>query len=80
MLGPVAGAPVAKLPDVGFEWARAFDPDADYARYFDTVLVRTPDDAPAEDPTNRVFGASARRADLLSHHGRFWLYRLRSPP
>jgi len=72
--------PDAKLPDVGFEWARSFDPDADYARYFDTVLVRTPDDAPAGDPTSRVFGASARHAEQLSHFGRFWLYRLRPPP
>jgi hypothetical protein len=72
--------PRGEAPEVGFEWARAFDPDADYAWYFDTVLVRTPDDAPVKDPTKRVFGASERRAEQLAHFGRSWLYRLKPPP
>jgi hypothetical protein len=64
----------ASLPEVGFEWARSFDPDAMYAGYFDTVMVRTPDSQPAEDPAYRVFGPSATYAMRLAHFGRFWLY------
>jgi hypothetical protein len=79
---PVRGewSPDAQLPEPGFEWSRSFDPNAAYARYFDTVLVRTPDSAPTEDPAPRVFGKSASRAQRLAHFGRFWLYRLDAAP
>jgi hypothetical protein len=79
---PVRGewSPDAELPERGFEWSRSFDPDAAYARYFDTVLVRTPDSAANDDPASRVFGNRVSRAQRLAHSGRFWLYRLSAEP
>jgi hypothetical protein len=59
----------------GMEWdASKYDPTQPYARYWDTVLVRTPDDDPASDPRLRTFGFAAEGVKVLSHRGRFWLY------
>ncbi len=59
----------------GMEWDGAkYDPSAAYARYWDTVLVRTPDENPADDPRVRTFRAGAAQVHLLARHGRFWLY------
>jgi hypothetical protein len=61
----------------GLEWdAALYDRDASYARHYDTVLIRTPDDAPFEDPRPRAFGTMAEFAQPLAHHGRFWLFRI----
>jgi hypothetical protein len=58
----------------GMEWfAERYDPRAPYARYWDTVLVRTPDDAPDADPRPRTFGRAAPGIKILSRRGRFWL-------
>jgi hypothetical protein len=66
-----------KVPG-GLEWdARKYDPNTAYGRFFDLVLVRTPDDAPREEPADRTFGDFAEDATLISHRGRFWLYRLK---
>jgi len=65
------------------EWdAGKYDPFAPYARFWDTVLVRTPDSAPSADPRVRTFRSAAAGVRLLTHHGRFWLYdasELRAP-
>ena len=59
----------------GLEWNPGlFDPTAAYAGKYNLVLVRTPDDAPAEDPRRLTFGAYATDVRLLSHRGRFWLF------
>jgi hypothetical protein len=59
----------------GLEWnPQLYDPVAPYASYFTTVLVRTPDQAPAADPRALTFGAYADQVKLLSHRGRFYLY------
>jgi hypothetical protein len=69
---------VGKMPPQipgGMEWdANKYDPLQPYARYWDTVLVRTPDDDPASDPRVRTFGFAAAGMKVLSHRGRFWLY------
>ena len=69
---------LGKVPPVipgGMEWDGAkYDPFAPYARFWDTVLVRTPDSAPAADPRARTFRSAATGVRLLAHHGRFWLY------
>jgi hypothetical protein len=68
---------VGKVPPVipgGMEWdAGKYDPAASYARYWDTVLVRTPDDAPDADPRPRTFRDGANRVTVLARRGRFWL-------
>jgi len=59
----------------GLEWnPDQYDPTAPYARYFDTVLVSTPDDAPDVDPRQRAFGYYAPWVRLMARHGRFYLY------
>ncbi len=59
----------------GLEWnPDQYDPSAAYGRYFDTVLVSTPDDAPDVDPRARTFGTYAPWVRLLAQHGRFYLY------
>jgi hypothetical protein len=69
---------LGKVPPVipgGMEWDGAkYDPFAPYARFWDTVLVRTPDSAPGSDPRYRTFRSAAAGVRLLAHHGRFWLY------
>ena len=69
---------LAKAPPVipgGMEWDGAkYDPAAPYARFWDTVLVRTPDVAPTADPRLLTFHGAAQSVRLLAHHGRFWLY------
>jgi hypothetical protein len=69
---------LGKVPPVvpgGMEWDGAkYDPFAPYARFWDTVLVRTPDAAPGLDPRYRTFRSAAAGVRLLAHHGRFWLY------
>jgi hypothetical protein len=57
------------------EWdGNKYNPLAPYAPYWDTVLVRTPDDEPDADPRLRTFRSAASRVHVLAHHGRFWLY------
>jgi hypothetical protein len=57
------------------EWDGAkYDPTAPYARYWNTVLVRTPDENPTDDPRFRTFRSAAPKVHLLAHHGRFWLF------
>jgi hypothetical protein len=57
------------------EWdGGKYDPFAPYARFWDTVLVRTPDSAPLADPAVQTFRGAAPRVRLLVHRGRFWLY------
>jgi hypothetical protein len=58
----------------GIEWHGRYRPDAEYARYFDHVLVRTSDEEPDDDPTDGVFGAEAEHVRLVARHGRFWLF------
>ena len=69
---------VGKVPPVipgGMEWdGRKYDPSAAFARYWSTVLVRTPDDDPDADPRFRTFRAAAAHVSLLARRGRFWLY------
>ena len=69
---------LGKVPPVipgGMEWDGAkYDPFAPYARFWETVLVRTPDSAPGVDPRGRTFRSAAAGVRLLAHHGRFWLY------
>jgi hypothetical protein len=67
-----AGVP---LPPPGYQWQSTFDTSAAYARYFDVVLARTSDAKPDLDPRQQIFGTEQGDALLLSHHGRFWLYR-----
>ncbi|HEX9296889.1 MAG TPA: hypothetical protein VF881_13685 [Polyangiaceae bacterium] len=72
---------LGRVPPVipgGMEWDGAkYDPTAAYARYWDTVLVRTPDENPADDPRLRTFRAHATKVQLLARHGRFWLFDAR---
>jgi hypothetical protein len=69
---------VGKTPPVipgGMEWdAAKYDVSQPYARFWDTVMVRTPDEDPSSDPSVRTFGAAAALMKVLAHHGRFWLY------
>jgi hypothetical protein len=68
-------AELAPLFGSGLEWNPGlYDPTAQYAEKYNLVLVRTPDDAPAEDPRRLTFGAYAADVRLLSHRGRFWLF------
>jgi hypothetical protein len=69
---------LGKTPPVipgGMEWdASKYNPSHPYARYWDTVLVRTPDEDPVSNPGPRTFGESAPAVKVLAHRGRFWLY------
>lgn len=57
----------------GIEWfARHYDPDSEYGRFYDLVLVRAPD--PHANPRELVFGEDAESVRLLSQRGRFWLF------
>jgi hypothetical protein len=67
--------PGVPLPPPGYQWQNTFDTSAAYARYFDVVLARTSDAEPDLNPRQQIFGAQQQGAVLLSHHGRFWLYR-----
>ncbi|HEU4577004.1 MAG TPA: hypothetical protein VFS67_02035 [Polyangiaceae bacterium] len=67
--------PGVPLPPTSYQWQHIFDTSAAYARYFDVVLARTSDAKPNLDPRRQIFGAQQDDALLLSHHGRFWLYR-----
>jgi hypothetical protein len=59
----------------GLEWnPQLYDPTAEYSRKYNLVLVRTPDQAPDEDPRRLTFGAYAADVQLLSRRGRFWLF------
>jgi hypothetical protein len=59
----------------GMEWdGNKYRPTEAYARYWDTVLVRTPDDDPDADPRFRTFRGAAPGVRVLARHGRFWLY------
>ena len=59
----------------GLEWnPDQYDPSAEYSRYFDTVLVSTPDEAPHTDPRVRAFGYYAPWVRLIAQRGRFYLY------
>lgn len=61
----------------GIEWhARLYDVRTDYGRFYDWVLVRTPDGAGEGDPREMVFGEEAGRVELRARRGRFWLYRM----
>jgi hypothetical protein len=56
------------------EWNPSrYNPHAPYAKAYPMVLVRTPDDAPDEDPRELAFGYEALDVKVLSHRGRFWL-------
>lgn len=66
------------LPPPEYQWQSRFDAGAEYARYFDVVLVRTSDAEPHRDPRRAVFGAEQAQATLLAQRGRFWLYRFRA--
>ena len=55
-------------------WAEKYEPDTAAGRYFSTVLVRTPDDAPDADPRELAFGELSDRASLRARRGRFFLY------
>lgn len=69
---------IGKVPPIipgGMEWdGGKYDPFTTYGRFWDTVLVRTPDSAPADDPRGRTFRSGASQVRLLAHRGRFWLY------
>jgi hypothetical protein len=75
---PVHYKPGKKPPEtpVRFEWEPAsYKPGTPYAKYFDTLLVRT--DEKGEDPRIRLFGPGAAQIKVLSHHGRWWLLATR---
>jgi hypothetical protein len=58
----------------GLEWdANKYDWDTTWGRYWSTVLVRTPDEAPGEDPRLRTFGDVAGEVKVLARRGRWWL-------
>jgi hypothetical protein len=69
---------VGKTPPLipgGMEWdATKYDVSQPYAHFWDTILVRTPDEDPSSDPALRTFGDAAAAMKLLAHRGRFWLY------
>jgi hypothetical protein len=69
---------VGKAPPTvpgGIEWdARKYDAAQPYARFWDTVLVRSPDSEGDLDPRGRTFGQAAARVRLMSRRGRFWLF------
>lgn len=69
---------VGKAPPAipgGMEWdGNKYSPFEPYARYWDTVLVRSPDGEPEADPRFRTFRAAAPTVRLMAHRGRFWLY------
>jgi hypothetical protein len=59
----------------GMEWdGSKYSPFEPYARYWDTVLVRTPDAEPEGDPRFRTFRSAAAAVHVIAHRGRFWLY------
>jgi hypothetical protein len=59
-----------KLPPE-FEWRpNEYYEEADFARYFDLILVRRNDD---KDPRPELFGIDGLAVPVLSHHGRVWL-------
>lgn len=62
------------FPENEYAWAREFRPDAEYARQYRHVLVRTTDTRPDYNPAKSVFGEASSRAAALAHRGRFWLY------
>lgn len=51
-----------------------FDVTSPFGRYYTTVLVRSPDSAPNDDPTALVFHAHAPCVRLVARRGRFWLF------
>lgn len=62
----------------GIEWfAQHYEPNSDYGRFYDLVLVRTPDDAKDEDPRELTFRGRAVDVKLVARRGRFWLYETR---
>jgi hypothetical protein len=69
---------IGKVPPIipgGMEWdGGKYDPFSAAGRYWDTVLVRTPDSAPQDDPRWRTFRSVAPEVRLLARRGRFWLY------
>jgi hypothetical protein len=69
---------IGKVPPIipgGMEWdGGKYDPFSAAGRYWDTVLVRTPDSAPQDDPRWRTFRSLAPEVRLLARRGRFWLY------
>ncbi len=59
----------------GLEWNPGlYDPTEEYAKKYNLVLVRTPDEAPSADPRRLTFGPYADDVRLLSRRGRFWLF------
>lgn len=73
---PVRRADAGKPPlfPSGLEWMpESFDPHAAYASYFTHLLVRTPDEAPDQDPRARIFKDRIDQVKVASHRGRFWL-------
>jgi hypothetical protein len=60
-------------PPVASEWSPDnYTPRQPWAKYFDTVFVRSPWNV--ADPTSMVFGLDADRVRVMAHHGRFWVY------
>lgn len=62
-------------PPGGFEWnGQLYDFQADYARAYDLILVRTWAGPSVVDPGPYVFGGALGDVKLLSRRGRFFLY------
>ncbi len=67
------GEPPPVAPDTVAQGLAPYDPAAPYAPRFDLVLVRTS----AGDPAPRMWGDRAGEVELVSHHGRWWLFDAR---
>jgi hypothetical protein len=61
-------------PPPNFEWNPSdYRPNADYAKYFDLVLMKTTNDD-GVDPRPSVWGRHASEVDTVAHHGRWWIF------
>ena len=61
-------------PPPNFEWnPQDYSASADYAKYFDLVLMKTTNDDD-KDPRPSVWGLHWREVDTVAHHGRWWIF------
>jgi hypothetical protein len=61
-------------PPPNFEWnPQDYVASADYAKYFDLVLMKTTNDDD-KDPRMSVWGLHWKEVDIVAHHGRWWIF------
>lgn len=61
-------------PPANFEWNPGdYKPTLPFAKYFDLVLMKTTFDD-GKDPRASVWGAHASEVDVVSHHGKWWVF------